>query len=145
MLFLKFSQVFLFIYLFLAKVRPRATLIAATIMNWLQLNNWRGEDKGASIPPPFLYSEPSISPLKSVFCLAQTLLVSMSKSFALQNTRLLCTLPVKLFSVIALASHCGSVHSSLGCREAGEYKKSVGHDAWWCSSSYQPLCMSVLF
>ena len=85
-------------------------------MNWLQLNNWRGEDKGSSLPPPFPYSEPSISPLKSVFWLAQTLLVSRSKSFAVQNTHLLCTLPVKLFSVIALAGQCGSVHSSLDCR-----------------------------
>ena len=76
MLFLKSSQVFLFIYLFIffnESATQSYILIAATIMNWLQLNNWRGEDKGASLPPPFPYSEPSISPLKSVFWLAQTL------------------------------------------------------------------------
>ena len=78
MLFLKSSQVFLFIYLFIylffnESATQSYILIAATTMNWLQLNNWRGEDKGASLPPPFLYSEPSISPLKSVFWLAQTL------------------------------------------------------------------------
>ena len=74
MLFLKSSQVFLFIYLFFNESATQSyILIAATIMNWLQLNSWRGEDNGASPPPFFLYSDPSISPVKSVFRLAQTL------------------------------------------------------------------------
>ena len=85
-------------------------------MNWLQLNNWRGEDKGASLPPPLLYSEPSISPLKSVFWLAQTLWSQSPNRSQYKIHARLCTLPVKLFSVVALAGQCGSVYSSLDCR-----------------------------
>ena len=53
MLFLKSSQVFLFIYLFFNESATQSyILIAATIMNWLQWNSWRGEDNGPLLPLP---------------------------------------------------------------------------------------------
>ena len=76
----------------------------------------RGGQGGLSSPSLPLFWTLNLSLEISFLTRPNSLLLSMSKSFALQNTLLLCTLPVKLFSVIALASHCGSVHSSLDCR-----------------------------